>query len=868
MKLKPLVQRKAKPAAAGGRKRATRAISIWVYAAVLAVLVAAAIGAVAVTTSATVAGAREQAQAEIGRRTAELLAARLAERLQREYATLAELARQPRLIGAFESGAREELDAIQAEYVAAFPGALRLLAVSAGMSEPNLALKPPVGYALLEMMRRAEQERKAQPAEVHLPGQETAHVNLLQPVQDEQGAVIGHLVLSYPVAVFQAALKGQWGGRVELRQGGAVLAASGQGEGGAGFRQPIRQSRWQLEYHGAPAGDGAASIADMAVPAALLAGAVLAVLAAFALLRRRLLGDGKTAVRLLQDAAVGRMGTEYPVRVAELDGMVVGLINEVRRLEEHFAAPVRPAAPAPVAAPPPVTPAREPDHGLLVVGEEPVVASVSKAGPVSPPTDGAAIESPPAELESATSDESPTRVEIDPVILRAYDVRGMVGAGLDAAVVRRLGCAIGTRMVAADQQQVVVARDGRLSSPELHEALIEGLLSTGRDVLDIGQVPTPVMNFATFHLGTGAGVMVTGSHNPRDYNGLKVVIGGETLSGQAIQELGKLAAYGPFAQGRGKLSRHDVLPQYLDRIVQDVALHRPMRIVVDCGNGVAGAVAPQVYRAMGCEVEELFCEVDGYFPNHHPDPTIRDNLEALISLVRLQGADLGLAFDGDGDRLGVVDAKGKIIWADRQLMLFAADVLTRHPGADIVFDVKCSSKLAEVITEHAGVPVMWKTGHSLIRSKVAELGAPLGGDMSGHIFFKDRWYGFDDAIYAGARLLELLSMDGRSSTEVFAELPESIGTPEIRIALAEGEPARIMSALEGQLLADFAEARITTIDGIRADFPDGWALVRASNTEPRLVLRFEAADQSALARLQEEMRHRLQMVKPGLMLPF
>ncbi|NLO81201.1 MAG: phosphomannomutase/phosphoglucomutase [Xanthomonadaceae bacterium] len=492
------------------------------------------------------------------------------------------------------------------------------------------------------------------------------------------------------------------------------------------------------------------------------------------------------------------------------------------------------------------------------------------------PASGKAVESKPKQQKPAQAQArqpeparpASERIAVNPRILRAYDVRGVVGQGLDAKVVYGFGRAIASLAAAAGQQQIVVARDGRLTSPELQQALIEGLVAGGRHVIDIGQTPTPMMHFATFHLGTSAGVMVTGSHNPPEYNGLKIVIDGRTLAGDEIKALGRRVEQGDFVSGEGTVRTESVLEAYVERICDDVTVHRPLRIVVDCGNGVAGAVAPQVYRALGCEVEELFCEVDGNFPHHHPDPTVPSNLDALISLVRLQGADLGLAFDGDGDRLGVVDNRGRILWPDRQLMLFSRDVLTRAPGGHVVFDVKCTARLPEFITDHAGVPVMWKSGHSMIRNKMRELQASLGGDMSGHIFFADRWYGFDDAIYAGARLLEILSMDARSSAEQFDELPNALGTAEIRIRLADGEAERIMQQLGSELGATLSGARVTTIDGLRVDLADGWALVRSSNTEPCLVLRFEGDDQDALARIQEAFRSRLLEIKPDLELPF
>ncbi|MCO6439529.1 MAG: phosphomannomutase/phosphoglucomutase [Nitrococcus mobilis] len=474
-------------------------------------------------------------------------------------------------------------------------------------------------------------------------------------------------------------------------------------------------------------------------------------------------------------------------------------------------------------------------------------------------------------MEVAEINTAPPGLEspplIDPSILRAYDIRGIIGKTLTSEVVHWLGRAIGSEAAARAQQTVVVGYDGRHSSPELAQALNEGLAAAGRHVIDIGRVPTPVVYFATYHLDSHAGVIVTGSHNPPDYNGLKIVLGGESLSGEAIQALGRRIENGDLHLGSGDIERQDILAAYRERVLHDVALHRPLKVVVDCGNGVAGALAPDLMRALGCEVVELFCEVDGDFPNHHPDPTAPENLESLIQQVRAQRADLGLAFDGDGDRLGVVDNHGKIIWPDRQLMLFAEDILSRNPGSDIVFDIKCTSRLADVITEAAGVPVLWKTGHSLIKSKLRETGALLGGEMSGHIFFNDRWYGFDDGIYAAARLLEILSMDPCASAEVFAQLPEAVSTPELRLDLAEeGEPQRLMAALQEQ--ASFGAARVTTIDGLRVDFPDGWGLVRASNTQPCLVFRFEGDDARALECIETTFRELIERVRPDLELPF
>ena len=441
-------------------------------------------------------------------------------------------------------------------------------------------------------------------------------------------------------------------------------------------------------------------------------------------------------------------------------------------------------------------------------------------------------------------------MRIDPSILRAYDIRGIVDRELNDESVRLLGRAIGSAAAGAGQERIVVGYDGRASSPRLAAALREGLLAAGRAVIDIGAVPTPVMYFASHHLDTQAGVAVTGSHNPAEYNGLKTIIDGRPLWGEGIQALGERIRTADLVEGRGSEQRCEVLAAYQARIVEDVALARRLRVVVDAGNGIAGAVAPAVLEAIGAEVVPLHCEVDGRFPNHHPDPTVPANLADLIEAVDTHQADVGLAFDGDGDRLGVVDDRGHIIWADRQMMLYARAILAERPGADIVFDVKCSGTLAAVIREAGGEPRMWKTGHSLIKTRLRETGAPLAGEMSGHLFFNDRWYGFDDAIYAAARLLEILAADGRRASDIFAALPEPVSTPEIRLDLAEGEPHRLMTALMDEART-FEAGRVTTIDGLRVDFADGWGLVRASNTQPCLVMRFEGTSEAALKRIRQ-----------------
>jgi len=446
-------------------------------------------------------------------------------------------------------------------------------------------------------------------------------------------------------------------------------------------------------------------------------------------------------------------------------------------------------------------------------------------------------------------------------IFRAYDIRGIAGRTLTPEIVRAIGRALG-----AMATRFAIGRDGRHSGPLLADALAQGMNEAGADVIDIGMAPTPVTYFAAHHLGCGSCVSVTGSHNPPDYNGLKMVVDGHTLSGEEIQAVRRKAEAAPAPRAPGRRSGASVLDAYVERIVGDVKLARSMRIAVDCGNGVAGMIAPRLFRALGCEVEELYCDVDGDFPNHHPDPSHLENLVDLIARVKAGGSELGFAFDGDGDRLGVVTKDGEVIFPDRQLMLFAADVLSRNPGAQIIYDVKCTRLLAPWIERHGGRPLIWKTGHSLIKAKLAETGAPLAGEMSGHTFFKERWYGFDDALYAGARLLEILSRaaDGNA---VLKALPNAPSTPELNWKLAEGEPHALVAKL--QAAKPFPGAKsILTIDGVRVEYTDGFGLARASNTTPVVVLRFEADTEAALARIQQVFRAALQPLKPDAPLPF
>lgn len=503
---------------------------------------------------------------------------------------------------------------------------------------------------------------------------------------------------------------------------------------------------------------------------------------------------------------------------------------------------------------------RRPDLPMV---DEPEPEEIEVPAPVrkrEPPARRATPPPAPALPPSATVDQG---------IFRAYDVRGVVGKTLNRDVAGLLGQAIGSLMREKGLREIVVGRDGRLSGPELAGALADGLRKTGVDVIDVGAVPTPVVYYAAYRFNTGCGVAVTGSHNPPEYNGFKIVVGGETLAEGAIQDLYRRISDGALeSDGHGELRTVDVIPDYIERIASDVQAEQPLKVVVDCGNGIAGAVAPQVLEGVGCTAIPLYCDVDGEFPNHHPDPSEPKNLEDLILAVKQTGADLGIAFDGDGDRLGVVTRGGEIIYPDRLLMLFARDVLSRHPGATIIYDVKCTGHLKGQILDAGGSPLMWRTGHSLIKAKMRETGAELAGEMSGHFFFKERWYGFDDGVYAAARLLEILAgdLEGRTPEEIFASCPKGVSTPELKIELAEGEHYRFMEAFREK--ASFPDATLVTIDGVRADWSDGWGLVRASNTTPVLVLRFDADTTEALKRIQAAFREQLFLVNPSLKLPF
>ncbi|MDY7219889.1 phosphomannomutase/phosphoglucomutase [Denitrificimonas sp. JX-1] len=465
-----------------------------------------------------------------------------------------------------------------------------------------------------------------------------------------------------------------------------------------------------------------------------------------------------------------------------------------------------------------------------------------------------------------TAPATATAQNVPAGIFRAYDIRGIIDQTLTSDTAYWIGRAVGSESIAQGEHRVVVGRDGRLSGPNMVQALTQGLLDSGCHVTDLGMVPTPVLYFATNVLSASSGVMVTGSHNPPDYNGFKIVVAGDTLSNERITALYTRIIEQNIESGSGSHSTVDMLQRYLEHIKGDIKLNKPMRVVVDCGNGVGGVIGPQLLEALGCTIIPLYCDVDGTFPNHHPDPGKPENLQELIAKVKEENADVGLAFDGDADRVGVVTNQGRIIYSDHLMMLFAKDVLSRNPGADIIYDVKCTGRLAQVISDNGGKPLMWKTGHSLIKAKMKETGALLAGEMSGHVFFKERWFGFDDGIYAAARLLEILSQDARDSDTVFASFPVNLSTPEINVEVTEESKFKIIERLQNE--GQWGSAALTTLDGVRADFDTSWGLIRASNTTPMLVLRFEGETAEALEQVTTLFRQQLLTIAPDLDVPF
>ena len=763
------------------------------------------------------------------------LAAKLSGVMAPALAMADALAARPEAAAALASG---DPDAASRALRPSDPEVLALRLVRRGEMKTDPDATPPFTYASLELLLKAEREARPPGAHWMFPDTPGEHVALARKVPPN-GETIGFIHLALTAAPIrtqlQSLLAGQRAAAISLTQpvDGApalVIAAVGTFQSGAPntFSLPVAGTPWQLTVNPPDLRIQFDYLRMVILP--LLGILLVGVLGLQIRTQRRRVPASPT---VYQGAIRGVMAGELPAIEALLPDTVREGRPSARRLPPALAT----ASSAPLQA-----------------SESTVMMKASDF--MAPPPDSAPV-------------PAPSPGQIDPGLFRSYDIRGVVGRSLNPAAVRLIGLAFGAEAGARGQQTVVVARDGRASSVALSDALVEGLRAAGRDVLDIGLAPSPVLYFATHYLATRTGVMITGSHNPPEYNGLKLVLDGETLAGDAIQAIRARIEKGAWTEGQaGQYQPVEILADYIRRVSEDipVCLGKPLRIVVDGGNAVSGLIAPDVLRALGHDVIELFCDVDATFPNHHPDPSQPANLADLIAMVKHEHADIGFAFDGDGDRLGVVDSAGGILWPDRQLMLFAREILARHPRTPIVYDVKCSHLLARFIREHGGEPVMARSGHSLIKQRMQEEDALLAGDLSGHLFFRDRWYGFDDAIYAAARIAEILVARGTGSAELFAGLPAAHSTPELRLPMPESAHRAFMQRLRAAL--DFPDGALTDIDGIRVDFARGWGLIRPSNTTPCLTLRFEGDDEPALADVQQRFRVWLLAVEPSLELPF
>jgi phosphomannomutase/phosphoglucomutase len=803
----------------------------------------------------TIRSGAKQAAQETGQGIAEAIAARLETAVEGRRQLVALALADGRALRALRSGDAEKVAQIETELQSRIPGMLQARLLGPDVNQPDPSGPAPLGYAGLDMIRRTADTGAASPAEVHQIKSGVPYLAMAQTIADD-GGVAGVIFAAWDMRFMNRLVEGSPAvpGRLQLRQGGSKGYVLAQGPGSLEFtaadgKVEVPGSIWEVAYKIEPRTGLLGGLGMLLMT--IVGGGV--VLLAVSLLQWRGLGrDLRTdmgGVVNLAEAILRREGAApVPPRVADSADALALLSQYARDARES---PVQAAA-----GPERVKTASTDVDGMPLLATGLEVAEVDHD---------------PAEfLAGAQAGRAPgaaaAEVDIAASLFRAYDIRGIVGETLNAGVAELLGRAMATLVQEQGGRSVAVARDARLSSPELAEALMRGIAGAGCDVLDIGQGPTPLLYFAMQTQAVQAGVMVTGSHNPPDYNGFKIALGERVLDGAELLGLRERMRSGAFAQGNGKVERVDLLADYVDAVGREIQLARPLKVVVDAGNGVAGDLAIATFEALGCEVVPVFCEPDGSFPNHHPDPSQPENLASLALEVAAQEADIGIAFDGDGDRLGVIDEAGKAIWPDRLLMLLAADVLGRHPGVDIIYDVKSSRHLASFVLSHGGRPIMWQSGHSRMRAKMLETGALLGGEFSGHLFIKERWYGFDDAIYAAARLLEIMALDSRPASAMFAEIPDSPASPEYQLMLEEGRSAELMQALDPHKVFD--DARLVELDGLRVEFAEGWGLIRPSNTTPALTFRFEADDERALEGIKSRFRDLLQRVAPDLEAPF
>ncbi|MES9970118.1 MAG: phosphomannomutase/phosphoglucomutase [Candidatus Thiodiazotropha sp.] len=814
----------------------------WLLGVIALLVVTAAVWAYLVYQNLTSTQASHKQQVES---TAQLLAGSISSVLQQRMAQIQGLARQPGLGDYFDAFNEVELPAEQTRLARLVPDALRLRLLPKGFNDPDTNEMPNMGYASLLLLRKAEESDSVLPAELHQFGTPHQHIAIAGSISSDQvGDVAGIMHVAYSTDMLKELIGKleNLHGRIEVQQALSdkdPLVIVGKGEKPAAGTNadgliPIKGTIWQVAHWG---GTGF-QFNPMDNLLLVAPGLVLFLITALLLLRlsqqmtNALKRDQQTILSLVEALVVGRPPRAQPAQLGDLQSTLEVMEHQIK---EFRASQVE----------------KSKSKRVMTAGDSGMGINIDEV-----------VAKPPVDIPL----DSSAHVDIPASIFRAYDIRGIVGETLTEEIVTLLGQGYGSEIFEKGYQSVVVARDTRNSSERLQSALIQGLQASGRDVIDIGMVPTPLLYYAVHEMDAECGVMVTGSHNPLQYNGLKMVTGGNSPNQDEIQDLRRHIDAGQLLQGEGSFDSQEVVNDYIERVISDTRLGQPLKVVVECGNGAASVVAPELYRQLGCEVVELYCSPAGDFPNHHPDPGDPKNMQDLQKAVVEHQAALGIAFDGDGDRIGVVDSSGKLIWPDRLLMYLAIDILTREPGGDIIYDVKCTRHLANIVLSNGGRPLMWKSGHSMMKAKMKETHALLAGEFSGHILFAERWYGFDDGIYVGARLLEILSLDYRTSAEVFAELPESLSTPEYTLPMEEGEAQKVMAAIEK--LPDLPGARMVKIDGLRAEFERGWGLVRASNTTPALLFRFEANSEEDLEQVQSIFRDMLTQVDPNLQPPF
>ena len=787
--------------------------------------------------------------------------------LEREVTTLAASEYVVKALATYDS---ESISSANSSLTGMFDFARRVEIIPRGEAKVDLNGAVPISYAAMDVIKRAEVQKFVGPEGASLD--QRSYIYAASPIT-AQGMVDGVLFVALSPDYFLTSMDmfDSKIGRVRVEQTfeGSRIDVFQWGSGSSSataVATPLSNSNWKLIFE--PSNAGSAPIADLTNLVAAFAVAMAALLGgvsiAFSTLGRKIDKDAETLANFASRLIRGRGAAVEHYRLPIFHHLATTLhqYGPGSSTKPRRGASARRGAQASVAE------LLDDDDDQDLAGDDQDLASDKPSNDADKDReflDISAADDADENFGIEVSEEvSPADLglKLDPQIFRAYDIRGIVEKNLTEDVVYWIGRAFAAEASDHKQTRVAVGRDGRHSSEMLRDSLTKGLTEGGMDVLDIGCVPTPLLYFATHALDTGTGIMITGSHNPPEYNGLKMMLAGETLAEERIQALKERLDNNLLSEGEGEVEATDMNDHYIDRVLEDVVVAQPVKVVVDCGNGVAGLIAPRLLEELGCEVVPLYCDVDGDFPNHHPDPADPDNLQDLITVVQAEQAQLGLAFDGDGDRIGVVTQTGEIIWPDKLMMLFAQDVVRRNPGADIIYDVKCSRHLNSLISENGGRPIMWKTGHSHIKSKIKATGALLGGEFSGHICFGERWYGFDDAIYAAARLLEIIGTENKGVDELFAQFPVTYSTPEIKVPSTEGEKFKIIGRLDNE--ADFGDGTITNIDGLRVDYADGWGLVRASNTSPVLTLRFEADTDSALERIQDLFQERLSAIDPSL----